>query len=370
MVSSVSSLYDTTLHNGGVANTATTSSDNAFAATMATVTAEEEAAKKARQASAQTSATAAATSTAGGSATAGASSPQSTSWLLPKDAPPSKDKPNLAEFIDATGTDFTTASSLLYGTMGSNEDRRDWGAIMASGDPVAAARAGTGQMYGRPVDAAPLTALSNSSQTVIASSGNYVALENPRSGSQTTETELGLVDSQGNLLRKIDWSAPLILSSSRDFGLDTSALNGLADQLDAKGVGYKPYELYPNSDAGVDLRNLAAGGMGSAYDWRVDPNAEAKGESAVRSVANNLLLAQELGITGDPVPVIYNGRYGAVGQRASSDGDMGTGAAAASPVPTTTVDAELNRAIQNYAAQHGSSLLNTALQDAWSKLTH
>lgn len=365
MVSSVSSLYGTTLHNGGVANTATTSSSDAFAATMAEVSAEEEAAKKTAQSRAQT------TSATGGSSSAGAASAQSASWLLPKDAAPSTAKPSLAKFIDATGTDFTTASSLLYGTMGSNEDRRDWTAIMASGDPVAAARAGTGQMYGRPVDAAPLTALNNFSQKVIASSGNYVALENPRSGSTTEETELGLVDSQGNLLRKLGWDSPTILSASRDFGIDTSALNGLADQLDAKGVQYKPYELYDRSDAGVDLRDLAAGGLGSAYDWRVDANAEAKGESAVRSVANNLLLAQELGVTGPVLTRSYgggqSGSTAVTGTSGTSPGNTGI-SSAETESDGTNATADLARAIQSYASRYGTSALNNAFNDAWSSL--
>lgn len=367
MVSSVSSLYGTTLHNGGVANTATTSSIDAFATTMAEVSAEEEATKKAAQAKAQT------TSAAGGTSPAGTASAQSTSWLLPKDAAPSTAKPSIAEFIDATGTSFSTASSLLYGTMGSNEDRRDWTAIMASGDPVAAARAGTGQMYGRPVDAAPLTAVNNVSQKVIASSGNYVALANPRSGSETEETELGLIDSQGNLLRKLAWNAPNILSTSRNFGISTSALNSLADQLDAKGVQYKPYELYDKSDAGVDLRDLAAGGLGSAYDWRVDANAEAKGESAVRSIANNLLLAQELGITGPVLTHSYGGASGA-DTAVTGTGSDNTGSTAVASTDTendtaTNATADLNRAIQSYASRYGTSALNNAFNDAWSSLT-
>ena len=53
-------------------------------------------------------------------------------------------KPDTATFMRATGADFSTASSLLYGVVGSNTDYRDWNAIMASGDPVQAAR----QAYG------------------------------------------------------------------------------------------------------------------------------------------------------------------------------------------------------------------------------
>ena len=65
-------------------------------------------------------------------------------------------KPDTATFMRATGADFSTASSLLYGVVGSNTDYRDWNAIMASGDPVQAARQATGglqlQYQGRAVD--------------------------------------------------------------------------------------------------------------------------------------------------------------------------------------------------------------------------
>lgn len=57
-------------------------------------------------------------------------------------------KPNIAQFMDATGADFNTASEVLYGLVGSNQDRRDWKKVMASKDPYTAAVAGLGQMYG------------------------------------------------------------------------------------------------------------------------------------------------------------------------------------------------------------------------------
>lgn len=59
-------------------------------------------------------------------------------------------KPNAGEFMGATGLDWETASDLLYGIIGSNQDTRDWAKIMASKDPYQAARAATAQMYGGP----------------------------------------------------------------------------------------------------------------------------------------------------------------------------------------------------------------------------
>jgi hypothetical protein len=69
-------------------------------------------------------------------------------------APMAGSKPNMREFMDATGADFQTASEMLYGVVGSNTDTRDWGAIMSSGNPVTAAAQATGQMYNNPASTA------------------------------------------------------------------------------------------------------------------------------------------------------------------------------------------------------------------------
>ena len=55
-------------------------------------------------------------------------------------------KPSVKDLMDR-GVSFEDASSLLYGVVGSNRDVRDWNAIMASNDPLTAARVATGQMY-------------------------------------------------------------------------------------------------------------------------------------------------------------------------------------------------------------------------------
>ncbi len=84
--------------------------------------------------------------------------------LLAKDADVEaarRDKPNMAAFMNATGVDARTASSTLYGVIGSHDDYRDWNAIMASENPLASARAATGAMYdsGLPYSAADSKAL-------------------------------------------------------------------------------------------------------------------------------------------------------------------------------------------------------------------
>ena len=57
-------------------------------------------------------------------------------------------KPDISQLMSKAGVDFLTASDLLYGVVGSNQDTRNWGAIMAAADPAAAARQATANMYG------------------------------------------------------------------------------------------------------------------------------------------------------------------------------------------------------------------------------
>ena len=56
-------------------------------------------------------------------------------------------KPNIRQFMEATGSDFNDANELLYGVIGSNADLRDWTKIMASDNPIDAVRAATGQLF-------------------------------------------------------------------------------------------------------------------------------------------------------------------------------------------------------------------------------
>ena len=81
--------------------------------------------------------------------------PQGMTPLRPVPPPPQQPqrtfagaKPNIKEFMDATGVDFATASDVLYGTVGSNIDTRNWKAIFSSQDPLTAARQATAAMYG------------------------------------------------------------------------------------------------------------------------------------------------------------------------------------------------------------------------------
>ena len=60
-------------------------------------------------------------------------------WLTTPEAS-NASRPNVKEFMDLAGAQFLDASELIYGVVGSNTDVRDWTAIMASKDPISAAR--------------------------------------------------------------------------------------------------------------------------------------------------------------------------------------------------------------------------------------
>jgi len=101
-------------------------------------------------------------------------------------------KPNMREFMDATGASSKEASEILYGTIGSNQDTRDWGAIMASGDPVEAAIQANFEQY------------STGAATSATDKTQYPTFVNPdgtKAGIVKTGTGFALVSSDGVPLR-------------------------------------------------------------------------------------------------------------------------------------------------------------------------
>jgi len=245
-------------------------------------------------------------------------------------------KPDTATFMKATGADFSTASSLLYGVIGSNTDYRDWNAIMASGDPVQAARQATGALYNSDLPYTSGNGFKPSDAQTVAASGNFAWLKvDQREG-------LWIMNNQGEALRQVPTSAPDILRAARDFGLDTANLATLADQMDAKGTAHPS----------VDLRSLAQGGMGTPHDWTSDPLAHLKGPGAQDTLAANVQLAQELGLapgtdtaarTAAP-PAVPTAAAGG----ASSPENLGNQL-------TNTLLAQMQNALKNWQTQHGMS---------------
>lgn len=227
-------------------------------------------------------------------------------------------KPRVAEFMQATGCDVDTASSLLYGVVGGSTDFRDWNAIMASTDPVLAARQATGALYNSDLPYSDGHGLKPTPSETVAAEGNFAWLKiNDRES-------LWLMNKQGEALRQVALSAPEILRTVRDFGLDPAELSPLADQMDARGVRYAPGVLYPGSDGGVDLHNLAQGGMGTAYDWTSDPLAHLKGPGAQDAVAANALMAREMGLQRGLVPLGTPGQTATAAPANTAATDMDT----------------------------------------------
>lgn len=109
-------------------------------------------------------------------------------------------------------------------------------------------------------------------------------------------------DPSGIKLTSSAFSADAILRLSEKFDLDLEPLNDLAAKLDEAGVAYKPYQLYSGtgSDHGIDLNDLANGGLGTAYDWRQDPNVSLKGPNADVRLAENQELADRLNLVLNP----------------------------------------------------------------------
>ena len=153
-------------------------------------------------------------------------------------------RPNMREFMDATGASSQDASELLYGVIGSNGDYRDWGAIMASDNPIDAARAATGQLYnsslsyelvndasyGTPAFADELAAKSLTDETTLGKQGNFAL--------HATEdtSSLMAVSSSGLLLRGAGSSQEQIERTAWLFGFSTEGLGSLADKAETAAL--------------------------------------------------------------------------------------------------------------------------------------
>ena len=153
-------------------------------------------------------------------------------------------RPNMREFMDATGASSQDASELLYGVIGSNGDYRDWGAIMASDNPIDAARAATGQLYnsslsyelvndasyGTPAFADELAAKSLTDETTLGKQGNFALHATDDTSS------LMAVSSSGLLLRGAGSSQEQIERTAWLFGFTTEGLGSLADKAETAAL--------------------------------------------------------------------------------------------------------------------------------------
>lgn len=143
-------------------------------------------------------------------------------------------RPNMKQFMDATGASFEDASEFIYGVIGSNTDSRDWGAIMSSKDPIASVRQATNALYNSSSSLPnPLGTYMGPTDTVD-KSGNFgvrLAME-PVSSTDPTkkivDSGLKLIDSQGLILRDAGETADQIARNAWLFGFDMTSLNSLA----------------------------------------------------------------------------------------------------------------------------------------------
>ena len=124
-------------------------------------------------------------------------------------------KPNLAEFIRATGASTWDASEALYGTVGSNSDLRDWEKIMGSENPLAAARIATRQLYeAHGSDIAPEGA---NLISAIESVATYGALEMV---SDEGKNRVYMTDKDGNWIREMGANNAQMLRNAEAFGVE------------------------------------------------------------------------------------------------------------------------------------------------------
>lgn len=203
------------------------------------------------------------------SQTCSANSGSSQTTTSPSVAPTaaSSAKPSTAKFAAAAKTDVSTASSMLYGVIGSNIDMRDWATIMASPDPLATARALTSAMYNsgsKAYLAAGATRPQDRSATVWSyTAGNFTFYKELIPGVGDNYI-LALVDANGYQLTSAanpDVLAKLITN----FGFNKSALASLQAQLTAAGINVQAITSWPkNFMSGVSVVPDVAGMMAAA----------------------------------------------------------------------------------------------------------
>lgn len=147
-------------------------------------------------------------------------------------------RPNVKQFMDATGLSANDASEFIYGVVGSNTDTRNWQAIMSSSDPVKAVRSATNAMYNRS-DTPPKSVLFQDMRYMqpadtVAKAGNFAIRELKDEKAQVIDTGLKIVASDGLILRDAGNTSKSIQKNAWLFGIDTSSLNKLAPAAPAQ----------------------------------------------------------------------------------------------------------------------------------------
>ena len=151
-------------------------------------------------------------------------------------------RPNIREFMDATGISNEDAHELIYGVIGSNGDYRDWESIMSNVNPIDAARAATAQLYNSDLRYEMLNDPTHGTskfddilrsktlavQSVLAKNGNFAVLDADEGPSLVAVSKSGLI------LRGVASSAEQISRTSWLFGFSTEGLGSLSDKVDSE----------------------------------------------------------------------------------------------------------------------------------------
>ena len=123
---------------------------------------------------------------------------------------------NINDFMQQTGASFEDTVELLYGVVGSNNDTRDWNAIMASSDPLTAARAATGEMYSN----AASTLVPNRDTTIVPNPTNQTSIVKYTSTADGKPREVyGIVAGDGTLLRGGFLNQETAVKQATNFGV-------------------------------------------------------------------------------------------------------------------------------------------------------
>lgn len=144
-------------------------------------------------------------------------------------------KPTTSYFMEVTGLDYKTATSILSGVTGS-KDTRDWHAIMTSDDPLTAARQATAAMYGIDGSRTMQAPRPPAGDQVLARSGALTADFNVSvDDDKIRQSKVGvsIYDAEGNLRRRAGSDSGDIARNAWLYGVSDAPLTDLADKVDA-----------------------------------------------------------------------------------------------------------------------------------------
>lgn len=202
-------------------------------------------------------------------------------------------RPDIKTFMDSSGAGFEDAAELIYGVIGSNTDTRDWQSIMASDDPVAAARKATGQMYGDPLRPVREDAVYLVEADTLACSGRFGLRLLKDDDGKMVDGGLKLVDAHGLLLRDGGGNAEAIRRNAWLFGFDLADAASLVERAGDISPGLEA-QLREAIEA-VRTQTAELAPQGALPAAGNEPAAAPAGESAPASGAAALAQAQEDG---------------------------------------------------------------------------